>query len=75
MPGWIDALPDLLAAADFRAVVAAMRQAHAADRGIVWGLGAHVIKVGLGPVLIDLMERGFISALAVNGAGLIHFEG
>ncbi len=72
LAGWIDALPDILAAADFRAVVAAMRQAHGAQRGIVWGLGAHVIKVGLGPVLIDLMERGFISALAVNGAGLIH---
>ena len=72
LAGWIDALPDLLAAADFRAVVAAMRQAHGAQRGIVWGLGAHVVKVGLGPVLIDLMERGFVSALAVNGAGLIH---
>ena len=72
LAGWIDALPDILAAADFRAVVAAVRQAHGAQRGIVWGLGAHVIKVGLGPVLIDLMERGFISALAINGAGLIH---
>ena len=72
MPGWIDALPDLLAASDFRAIVNAMRQAHAADRGLVWGLGAHVIKVGLGPVLIDLMEHGFVSAIALNGAGLIH---
>ena len=72
MSGWIDALPDLLAASDFRAVVKAMRQAQAGDRGLVWGLGAHVIKVGLGPVLIDLMERGFVSALALNGAGLIH---
>ena len=62
----------MLAAADFRAVVAAIRAAHDADRGIVWGLGAHVIKTGLGPVLIDLMERGFVSAIALNGAGLIH---
>ena len=46
--------------------------ARAADRGIVWGLGAHVIKTGLAPVLIDLMERGFVSAIALNGAGLIH---
>jgi hypothetical protein len=38
----------------------------------VWGLGAHVVKTGLGPVLIDLMERGFVSALATNGAGIIH---
>ncbi len=42
------------------------------DRGLVWGLGAHVIKTGLGPVIIDLMERGFVSAIALNGAGMIH---
>lgn len=72
MRGWLEALPNVLAAADFRAIVAAMRLAQADDRGLVWGLGAHVLKVGLGPVLIDLMERGFISALALNGAGLIH---
>jgi hypothetical protein len=72
LAGWIDALPHLLAADDFRAVVAALRQAHQAGRGIIWGLGAHVIKTGLSPVLIDLMERGFVSALALNGAGLIH---
>ena len=39
---------------------------------MVWGLGAHVIKTGLGPVLIDLMERGFVSAIATNGAAIIH---
>jgi hypothetical protein len=72
MHGWLESLPDLLAAADFRAVVAAIRRAKTEDRGIVWGLGAHVVKTGLGPVLIDLMERGFVSALAMNGAGLIH---
>lgn len=70
--GWIQSLPNLLAAADLRAVVAAMREAHGAGRGIVWGLGAHVIKAGLSPVIIDLMERGLVSALALNGAGLIH---
>ncbi|HXT68886.1 MAG TPA: hypothetical protein VN700_03985 [Vicinamibacterales bacterium] len=70
--GFIASLPDLLAAADLRAVVAAMKSAQAEKRGIVWGLGAHVIKTGLGPVLIDLMERGVVSAIAMNGAGLIH---
>ena len=40
--------------------------------GIVWGFGAHVIKTGLAPILIDLMERGYVSALATNGAGIIH---
>jgi hypothetical protein len=72
MAGWIDSLPNMLAAADFRAVVAAMRAAKAADRGLVWGFGAHLLKVGLGPVLIDLMARGYVSAIAINGAGIIH---
>ncbi len=72
LPGWLDSLPNMLAAADFRAVVAAIRAARANDRGIVWGFGAHLIKVGLGPVLIDLMARGYVSAIAINGAGIIH---
>ena len=71
MRSFIDSLPNLLAAADFRAVVDAIVAAKAAS-GLVWGIGAHVIKTGLGPVLIDLMERGFVSAIAMNGAGLIH---
>ena len=65
-------LPDLLGAADFKAVVAATRAAHAAGRPIIWGLGAHVVKAGLSPILVDLMARGFVSALALNGAGVIH---
>jgi hypothetical protein len=70
--GFVDSLPDILAAADLKAVVRALVEAHRAQRGIVWGLGAHVIKTGLGPVLVDLMERGFVSAIATNGAGVIH---
>jgi hypothetical protein len=69
---WLQSLPRLLAAEDLRQVVAAVRAARSRDAPIIWGFGAHVIKVGLGPVLIDLMERGFVSALATNGAGLIH---
>ena len=65
-------LPNILAGADFKAVVAAMADARQHDRGIVWGVGAHVIKTGLGPILIDLMERGLVSALATNGAAIIH---
>src|SRR5687767_13715896 len=49
-----------------------MRAARDAGRGIIWGLGAHVVKTGLSPVIIDLMERGFVSAIATNGAGVIH---
>jgi hypothetical protein len=69
---FLASLPDILAAAQFKAVVAAMVAARAHDGGIVWGIGAHVIKTGLGPVLIDLMEHGFVSAIATNGAAVIH---
>ena len=69
---FVNSLPDILAAAQFKAVVRAIVDAHAHDGGIVWGIGAHVIKTGLGPVLIDLMERGFVSAIATNGAAVIH---
>jgi hypothetical protein len=70
--GLLASLPGLLAASDFRAVVTAIRAARDNGRGVVWGLGAHVIKTGLSPILVDLMERGFISAIALNGAGIIH---
>jgi hypothetical protein len=70
--GWIASWPKLLAASDFHAVIDAMRAARANDRPIVWGLGAHVIKAGLSPIVIDLMRRGFVSAIAMNGAGMIH---
>ena len=68
----LESFPQILAAADFKAVVAAIRAARDGDRGIIWGFGAHVNKTGLGPIVIDLMERGFVSALATNGAGIIH---
>lgn len=72
MGAFLDSLPSILAAADFKAVVAAVKAAQQGGRAIVWGLGAHVIKTGLSPVLIDLMQRGFVSAIATNGAGIIH---
>jgi hypothetical protein len=68
----VASLPGILAGADFKAVVEALRVARDSNRGILWGIGAHVIKTGLAPVLIDLMERGYICALATNGAGIIH---
>jgi hypothetical protein len=68
---FVASLPDILAAADFKAVVRAIVDARRAD-GVLWGIGAHVIKTGLGPVLIDLMQRGFVSAIATNGAAVIH---
>ena len=69
---FVESMPSILAAADFKAVVAAIKAAQAGGRAIVWGLGAHVIKTGLSPVLIDLMQHGFVSAVATNGAGIIH---
>jgi hypothetical protein len=70
--GWFDALPAILGAKDLRRAVQAVVGARARDGGIIWGLGAHVIKTGVAPVLIDLMRRGFVSAVALNGAGIIH---
>src|SRR5690242_20538933 len=70
--GLLASLPGLLAAQDFKNVVNAIVAARQADRAIIWGLGAHLLKTGLSPVLVDLMERGFISAIATNGAGIIH---
>ena len=69
---FVDGLPDILAGADFKAVVSAVRAAGESGGGVIWGIGAHVIKTGLSPVLIDLMDRGYVSALAMNGAGVIH---
>jgi len=69
---WFDSLPAILGAQDLRRAVRAIVDARARKNGIVWGLGAHVIKTGVSPVLIDLMHRGWVSALALNGAGIIH---
>ena len=69
---WFDSLPAILGGEDLRRVVRALVEARNRDGGIIWGLGAHVIKTGLSPVLIDLMRRGYVSAIALNGAGIIH---
>jgi len=69
---FLDSLPEILAAGDIRAVIDAVVAASVAKKTIVMGMGAHVIKVGLNPILIDLMERGALTALAMNGAGIIH---
>jgi len=70
--GLLASLPRTLAAADFMAVVRAILDARERDAAIIWGIGAHVLKTGLSPILVDLMERGFVSAIATNGAGIIH---
>src|SRR5437773_9760057 len=69
---FLDSLPDILAGEDLRNLLSAIHIARKQRKAILWGIGGHVIKVGLGPVLIDLMKRGFISGIAMNGAALIH---
>ena len=69
---FLDRLPEILAAADIRKVISALTKAFQEEKTIVMAMGAHVIKVGLNPVVIDLMERGLLSGVAMNGAGIIH---
>ena len=69
---FLDRLPNLLAAADLKAAIAAVAAAHRSRRPVIFGMGAHVIKVGLGPIVVDLMERGIITGVAMNGAGIVH---
>lgn len=65
-------LPDFLGARSLRELAACVASSHLADRHVVVALGGHVVKVGCGPLLVDLMERGIVSALATNGAFVIH---
>jgi deoxyhypusine synthase len=65
-------LPDILAAGDFRRVVRAVVKAREKDRPVVLGMGAHPVKVGLSPVIIDLMRKDVITAVATNGACIVH---
>ena len=69
---WARSLPRILAGETFRNLVEALQGARRNHRKIVWGLGGHVIKVGLGPILIDLMRRGYVTGIALNGAAMIH---
>jgi len=72
LANFLDSLPKLLAAADLGALLAAIHQAKRGRKAILWGTGGHVVKTGLGPLFADLMRRGFVSGIAMNGAALIH---
>jgi hypothetical protein len=69
---FLSGLPRILAGDTLRELGDAIVRARQKGRPIVWGLGAHVVKVGLSPVLIDLMQRGFVTGIALNGAGIVH---
>jgi hypothetical protein len=68
----LDSLPHILAADTLRSIAGAIIEAKSKNRAIIWGVGGHVVKTGLTPILIDLARRGFVSAIAMNGSGVIH---
>jgi len=70
--GFLSSLPNILAGKDFKEFVSLVRAAKTKKRTILFALGAHVIKVGLNPVVIRLMKEGWMTGLALNGAGIIH---
>lgn len=72
MSQWIDYLPRILAANDFRKIVNNITLAVRSGNPVILAMGAHAIKVGLNPVILDFLDRGIISGLAMNGAGIIH---
>ena len=69
---WLSSLPRILAGEDLRAVINAVVDAKRKKKPVIFMMGSHVIKCGLSPVLIDLLERGSITAIAMNGSGAIH---
>jgi hypothetical protein len=69
---FLDKLPNILAVQSIREIAGRIKRAWELDKPIIWGIGGHVIKTGLAPILIDLMNRRFISAIASNGSVLVH---
>ena len=69
---FLSGLPDILAVKDFKSIVHAISTARGNNKPVILGMGAHPIKVGLSPVIIDLMEKGVITGLATNGACIVH---
>ena len=69
---FLSSLPNILAVQSIREVAARMRRARELGKPVVWGIGGHVVKTGLAPLLIDLMRRGFVTGIAANGSVLVH---
>lgn len=69
---FLNSLPDILAARELRDLAGLIQDAKQSGRCVIAGLGGHVIKTGLAPILIDLMQRGYVSAFAMNGSAMIH---
>jgi hypothetical protein len=69
---FLASLPNVLAVQSLRQITERMRRARELGKPIIWGLGGHVIKTGLAPLIIDLLKRGYVSAIAANGSVLVH---
>ncbi|HZH31033.1 MAG TPA: hypothetical protein VEY11_09750 [Pyrinomonadaceae bacterium] len=69
---FLHTLPNILAVRSLREIAAQVRRARALGKPVIWGIGGHVVKTGLAPVIIDLMSRGYVSAIAANGSVLVH---
>ena len=69
---FLETLPDVLAVKTIRAVAQAITHARRRGKPVILGMGAHPTKVGLNPILVDLIKRGIITAVAMNGAVAIH---
>lgn len=69
---FLNSLPDILAVRSLREIAERIRRARSLQKPIIWGIGGHVVKTGMSPVIIDLMQRGFVSAIAANGSVLVH---
>ena len=69
---FLDKLPNILAVQSIREVAERVRRARERGKPVIWGIGGHVVKTGLAPVIIDLMGRGYVSAIASNGSVLVH---
>jgi deoxyhypusine synthase len=69
---FLESLPNVLAVQTLRRIAERMQRARELKKPIIWGIGGHVIKTGLAPLIIDLMKRGYVSAIAANGSVLVH---
>lgn len=69
---FLDKLPNILAVQSLRELAGQIRRAKELNKPIIWGIGGHIVKTGLAPIIIDLMKRGFVSAIASNGSVLVH---
>jgi len=72
LKSFLDKIPNILAVQSLREIAKQIRRAKDLKKPIVWGIGGHVVKTGLAPIIVDLMKKGFVSAIASNGSVLVH---